>query len=76
MHGLVDFKGSFQMPSKIEITEKPHTVLPRTLISNSQQEVSKFNDIYVSQGFPKTELGTNFLNLGSQNFENVSFSQQ
>ena len=44
-----------------------HSFAPRPLIFKLQQEVSKFNDICVSWGSPKTDLKTNFLN-----FENGS----
>ena len=52
-----------------------HSFAPKTLIFKFQQEVLKFNDIFVSLGSPKTDPETNFLNLKNRSFENVSFSQ-
>ena len=52
-----------------------HSFAPRPLIFKLQQEVLKFNDIFVSLGSPKTDPETNFLNLKNRSFENVSFSQ-
>ena len=48
---------------------------PSLLIFKLQQEVLKFNDIFMSWSSPKTDLLTNFLNLENRSFENVSFSQ-
>ena len=39
-----------------------------------QQDVLKFNNIYVSWSSQKTDLETNFLQLEIQSFDNVSFS--
>ena len=52
-----------------------HSFAPRPLIFKLQQEVLKFNDIYMSWSSRKTDLETNFLNLENRSFENVSFSQ-
>ena len=48
---------------------------PRPLIFKFQQEVVKFNDIYVSWSSPNTDLVTNFLNLENQSFDNVIIFQ-
>ena len=40
-----------------------HSFAPRPLILKLQQEVWKFNDIYVSWSSPDSFLETNFLNL-------------
>ena len=45
------------------------------MIFQLQEEVLKFNDIYLSRSSPKTDLETNFLNLENRNFEKVNFSQ-
>ena len=50
-----------------------HSFASRPLIFKLRQEVSKFNDIYVSWGSPKTDLDTNFVNLENQSFENLIF---
>ena len=56
--------------------EKPtHSFAPRPLIFKLQQEVLKFNSIFVSWSSPETDLETNFLNLENRSFENISFSQ-
>ena len=47
----------------------------RPLIVKLQPEVLKFDDIGVSWSSPKTDQVTNFLNLESRSFENVSYSQ-
>ena len=47
----------------------------RTLTFKLQQEVWKFSDIYLSWNSPKTDLGTNFLNLEHRGFEYATFSQ-
>ena len=53
--------------------ENPNTVLlPKPLIFKLQQEVLKFNDIFVSWSSPKTDLETNFLNPENRSFENVA----
>ena len=62
---------SFQNQSNRKAT---HSFATRPLICKLQEEVLKFNDIYVSWSFPKTELVTNFLNLEHRSVENVSFS--
>ena len=62
MLGLIEFKrhDSFQ----------GDRVLPPELLSfKLQQEVLKFNDIYVSCSSPKTDPERNFLNLENQNVE-------
>ena len=63
-----------KFPFKIKIVEKPHTLYPRPLIFQLEQEVLKLNDICVSWSPPKTDIETNFLNLEKWSFENVSFS--
>ena len=72
IHGLFDFKMSFQSENSIKVT---HSFVSRPLIFKLQQEVLKFNDIYVSWSSPKTNLVTNFLSLENRSFENVSFCQ-
>ena len=47
----------------------------RPLIFKLQQEVRKFNDIYVTWNSPKTDPKTNFLNLENRKFDHVTFSQ-
>ena len=64
---------SFQNKNNRKAT---HSFAPRPLIFNLQQEVLKFNDICISWSSAKTDLATNFLNLGNESFENVSFTQQ
>ena len=52
MHGLFDFKrdNSFQNERNRKAT---HSFAPRPLIFKLQQEVLKFNDIFVSWSSPK-----------------------
>ena len=64
---------SFQNKNNRKAT---HSFTPRPLIFNLQQKVLKFNDICISWSSAKTDLATNFLNLGNESFENVSFTQQ
>ena len=47
-----------------------HAFAPKPLIFKLQEEVLKFNDIYVSWSSPKTDLETNFCNLENRSFEN------
>ena len=56
------------IPFKIEIIEKPHTILIPDLSFLS------CNKNFESSSSPKTELVTNFLNLENRMFENVRFS--
>ena len=73
MHGFFHFKTSeFLSYSYSNVT---HSFAPRPLIFYLQQEVLKFNDIFVSWSSPKTDPETNFLNLENIPFENVSISQ-
>ena len=52
-----------------------HKLALRPLIFKLQQEVLKFNDIFVSWSSRKTDLVTNFLKLENRSLENASFSQ-
>ena len=63
---------------KIEITEKPYTVLLPDLCFLSFKNIIliKFNDICLSWNSPKTDLETNFLNFKNQSFEYTTFSQK
>ena len=45
------------------VRKTTHVFAPRPLTFKFQQEVLKYNDIYVSWSSPKTDLETNFLNL-------------
>ena len=58
------------IPFKINIIEKPHTqthsFASRSLIFKLQQEVLKFNNIYMSWSSPETNLVTNFLTPENQ----------
>ena len=49
-----------------------HSFATRPLILKLQKEVLKFSDICMSWSSPKTDQGTNFLNLENQSLENVS----
>ena len=51
---------SFQNQNNKKAT---HSFALSPLIFKLQQEVLKFNDIYLSWGSPKTDLETNILNL-------------
>ena len=64
---------SFQNKNNRKAT---HSFAPRPLTFKLQQKVLKFNDICISWTFPKTELGTNFLNYESRKFEKASFFSQ
>ena len=75
MHGLFDFKTSYNSFKNQNNTKGTHKFAPRPLIFMLQQEVLKFNNIYVSWSSPKTDLVTNFSNLENRSFEKVSFSQ-
>ena len=63
---------SFQNQNNRKAT---HSFASRPLILKLQEEVLKFNDIWVSWSSPKTDLETNLLNLENRSLENVSFSQ-
>ena len=63
---------SFQKQNSRKAT---HSFAPRPLIFKLQQEVLKFNYIFVSWSSLKTGLATNFLNLENWSFENISFFQ-
>ena len=52
-----------------------HSLAPRPLIFQLEQEILKFNDVYISWKIPKTGLETRFLNLENRSFENIFFSQ-
>ena len=52
-----------------------HSFASRPLTFKLQQEVLKFNDIFVSWSSPKLTWWTDFLNLEYRSFENLSFSQ-
>ena len=69
IHGLFDFKchNSFQNQNNRKAT---HGFALRPLIFKLQQEVLKFNDIFVSWSFPKLTWWSNFLNLENRSFEN------
>ena len=56
---------SFQNKNNTKATD---IFAPRPLIFKLQVQVWKFNDIYMSWSFPKTDLETNFLNLENRNF--------
>ena len=60
---------SFQNKNKGKAT---HSFTSRHLIFKLQQEVLKFNDIYVSWSCAKTDLVTNILNPENRSFEKVS----
>ena len=63
---------SFQNKNNRKAT---HSFAPRPLIFKLQQEVSKFNYIFVIWSSPKTNVETNLLNLGNQDFQYVTFAQ-
>ena len=63
---------SFQNKNRRKTT---HSFAPRPLILELQQKVRKFNNICLSWNSPKTDLETNFLNLGYRSLEYVTFSQ-
>ena len=63
---------SFQNKNNRKTT---HSFAPRPLIFKLQQEVSKFNYIFVIWSSPKTNVETNLLNLGNQDFQYVTFAQ-
>ena len=75
MHGLFDFKTSYNSFKNQNNRKGTHSFAPRPLIFMLQQEVLKFNNIYVSWSSPKTDLVTNYSNLENRSFEKVSFSQ-
>ena len=51
-----------------------HSFATRLLVFKLLEKLLKFNDTCVSSSSPKTELGTNFLNLEHRSVENFSFS--
>ena len=63
---------SFQNKNNRKTT---HSFAPRPLTFKLQQEVSKFNYIFVIWSSPKTNVETNLLNLGNQDFQYVTFAQ-
>ena len=73
-HRLCGFKchNFFQNKSNKKATQ---SFVPRPLIFNLQQEVWEFSNICINWSSWKTDLETNFLNLGNSSFEYVTFSQ-
>ena len=61
---------SFQNLNNRKVT---HSFAPRPLIFKLQQEVWKFNDVYMSWSSSKIDLQTNFSNLENRNVEYVTF---